>query len=529
MHINDRSAFYCCDNKYLYPESEETFDVVICFDVNKKVSYIGELFYLCKNNLKLDGRLIFSISFSQSDSFLDSCWVDFFECGAIDDENIKKIIEGNGYVLEEMALHLALDKKGNNISRLNISNEFDSFKQSISGVDRGCIIVVATPDITNHTWRRRMNDAYSNSEYDLQKKLPKYLDFSSGYVRPWLHRQIVQIGQRIESDTVREKYCYRLLDTSNDFVERAMLLTIIGYSSFYKNHEDDKVDIYLSMVNEFLCSESSCLKLNHSTFNIRWMVSLRFLIASIYLKKLNFGMAKKIFLSVLEYDALSFCPVLGIKSAYACYHLVLISLHENDKSAALDFIRYGKLYAAKAAQLKFLVSESDDIVAPFLWTETAEIIDIGDLLNRVHKKIIETSSNQRVLDFFYSMHDRRRFGLFELISESRKALSKMSDRTSAYYSVVNKLCAMVLSRGWSRVVIFGSGILAKDLCEALIKEKIEVIAFVDSIAREGIGDIPILSVDDLTSCRADGVVVSSISSGEKIAYMLRDSFPCVYI
>lgn len=386
-------------------------DTITSFETIEHLRNYENFFKFCTTNLKPDGRLVLSVPY---------LWVDEtgkdpnpFHFHEFDWNKFKTLIESYGFMIEKRFAQTA----PGGFKLLDAARTYSELSPSQGEFETEWIIVVATPNLTNPMWAKINSDlSYENPQYS-SNNLPSYIDFANGMDSPWLHRQVVQVGQRIEDKKLRSSYALELLNSDTSLQNRLLLNTIISYAE--DEHTQKWLDDSLTLLDE-------AEKAKPYGFTLRWLISLRFSLGSYFYSTGNFAEAEKQFCILEGYRIEKFCSLLVTKTAQSSLYLALILLSRGLKEKSHYHLTLAKnkvLEASKAIYHE--LKNGRDNNAPFLWTELAEIIDLGDSINRCILALDGASIEKNKLTIANILNSRR-FGLFDL-SEKLKLLNSRVD------------------------------------------------------------------------------------------------------
>ncbi|GAA6185394.1 hypothetical protein NBRC116595_26420 [Aliiglaciecola sp. NS0011-25] len=499
------------------------FDLITSFETIEHVKDYHSFFKLCLKSLKPDGRVIASVPY---------LWVDEtgkdpnpYHFHEFDWQKFKALFLDYGFVIEARYHQSApggfkLPKAPRKFEKIDVDKNEN---------DTEWLIIVATPDLTHPLWQDQQRVSYENPEYSMEN-LPKYLDFENGYDNPWLHRQIVQVGQRIEDQKIRNQYVSKLLSVTD--CDTLMLRTVQGYALDSK--DIDTTSQWISEVKTILMSKNSN-QIRQNPFTLRWFISLSFLLAKQLYEVGSFKEAKQFFVKLLAEDCNSFCPILCIKSIESEYYLAKIALYQHDKEIARQHLVSGKKLIFEAnSKFQQVTASGEDLVAAFLWPEMADLHDAGALLNQVLISIDSGARIPSILRQAEKLENNKRFGLFNLLQKYRSSdeLTEQNEMLLVAKSLVNKLVIKVIDcNEFSTLYIWGTGIVAKEVFKQLTSKQIEVAGFVDTNTSFGqfYLEKPVIKPDQIDVMKIDLLVLTSVGSSDKIAESIPASIQCVYV
>ncbi|GEA11668.1 class I SAM-dependent methyltransferase [Alteromonas sp. KUL49] len=501
----------------------EAFDLITSFETIEHVKDYHSFFKLCLRCLKPDGRVIASVPYM---------WVDEtgkdpnpYHFHEFDWHKFKNLFEQYGFLIEARYHQTA----PGGFKLPQSPRRFEKSAIEAPETETEWLVVVATPDLTHPLWAEQQKFPYQNPQY-AQGELPQFVDFASGYANPWLHRQVVQVGQRIQDSDVRLKYVSKLLQTGSS--DTLMLLTLMGYGLPKDN---------TALQRNWLKQASDGLEVVLSTdlmapFTLRWYVSLAFLAACKYLENGEFAEASRYFLLVTRADCSAFCSVLNIKAIESHYFLAKIALLNDQSTEASQHLAAGKAQIFAATEVfKHSIDAQQDLIADFLWSEMAELYDAGALLNKFEIALERALDVGEILRQCSQWEQNKRFGLFNLVEKYRKSsdLTFQADMQLVAQSYINKLVTKLAQlANYDRIFIWGTGVVALQLHKALSSKGIDVAGFIDSQARLGqsIDNIPVFSPELANLLPKDTVILTSVGSSKNLAEPLESQgIQCVYM
>ncbi|MBU3022187.1 bifunctional 2-polyprenyl-6-hydroxyphenol methylase/3-demethylubiquinol 3-O-methyltransferase UbiG [Aestuariibacter sp. A3R04] len=494
------------------------YDLITSFETIEHVVDYHAFFRLCLRNLKPDGRLIASVPYM---------WVDEtgkdpnpFHFHEFDWAKFSALFAEYGFIIEARNHQTA----PGGFKLTSVGREFDSVAISEGEIDTEWLVVVATPDLSHPLWQVRCKEPYSNPEYK-NDALPLYVDFNRGYENPWLHRQIVQIGQRIENAQVRYDYAEKLLKNGSGDV--LMLKTVQGYTDIQSQAWEHDVSL---LIDSFDLEQGTV-----NPFLLRWFVSLTFLYANTQFKQGNWQSARRYFGLIIDVDTNLFCPVLSIKVIESYYYLAKLDLFVSDiKNAKSNLIKGKQAIFQSINAFKKSVQRDEDRVAGFLWPEMADIFDAGALLNGVEILLSEGLSIEEVLSKAKNLEMNKRFGLFNVVEANKELIrtSDIEDMALVAMSVVNKLAAKVIATGIKcDICIWGTGVVARKLYNKLLESGIDIVAFIDSnaVAGELCVDKPVWLPEEDVLAAVKVICITSVGSSDIIAQQVPKNTTCIYM
>ncbi|OFI34589.1 class I SAM-dependent methyltransferase [Alteromonas lipolytica] len=496
------------------------FDLITSFETIEHVVDYHSFFKLCLKSLKPDGRVIASVPYM---------WVDEtgkdpnpYHFHEFDWRKFADLFAQYGFILEGRYHQTA----PGGFKLPQSPRRFEKASLDAPETETEWLVVIATPDLTHPLWQTQQQQPYTNPQYP-QSNLPAYVDFARGYQNPWLHRQLVQVGQRIEDAGVRQQYVQKLLNQSNG--DTSMLLTLQGYGLANEMSE---------WQSWFAASEQALAGQGEVTtpFSLRWFVSLAYLTAVKHLEAGNSDKAIQYFGLVLKSDCNLFCPVLNIKAIEAEYQLAKLALCNDSRQQALDHLQAAKQRIFTSTQVfQHCVENQQDEIAEFLWNEMADLYDAGALVNKLMIALRSEKPAGKLLRQCGEWEHNKRFGLFNLVEKYRKSgdLTFQADMQLIAQSYVNKLVSKLSQlEAPGTVYIWGTGVVATQVYSALSKKGVSVAAFIDSQARTGqtLSNIPVYTIADTPIAQRDTVILTSVGSSGVLAKPLEEQgIQCVYL
>ncbi|WJG10583.1 class I SAM-dependent methyltransferase [Aliiglaciecola sp. LCG003] len=523
VYGNDRLDYQVLDIDEYQSTDFKLFDLITSFETIEHVTDFHSFFKLCLKSLKPDGRLIASVPY---------LWVDEtgkdpnpYHFHEFDWHKFASLLSDYGFILEARYHQTA----PGGFKLTSAPRRFEQISLDSKEVDTEWLVIVATPNLSSPLWQNHKNTEYVNSQYP-QAALPIYVDFASGYDNPWLHRQLVQVGQRIEDNKVRADYVAQLLATSSD--DRLMLKTVQGYA--LESSSEGFINQWI-LDAESLLENTSNHDLAQNPFVLRWYVSLSFLIAKRLFDAGNLAASACHFGRILTLNCSDFCPVLCIKAIESDYYLAKICLYSQNPKNARQHLISGKnrVFAATEVFRQEVAGEHDQI-APFLWSEMAELYDAGALLNQLLIAIDNTKSVANIFTKAEKLENNKRFGLFNLVQKYRSSpdLTYQADMQLLAQSYINKLISKVSNcSSVDNLYIWGTGVAAKQVCKQLTTKHIKVVGFIDSNATQGQScmDKPVITPADIQATQIGLIVLTSVGSSDKIAADIPKHIQCVYV
>ncbi|MCU7554999.1 class I SAM-dependent methyltransferase [Alteromonas sp. ASW11-19] len=492
----------------------EPFDLITSFETIEHVRDYHSFFKLCLRSLKPDGRIIASVPYM---------WVDEtgkdpnpYHFHEFDWDKFAALFAEYGLIIEARYQQAA----PGGFKLPNAPRRFEQVAIEAGEVETEWLIVIATPDLTHSLWQPQQTLPYQNLQYPDAGKV-KYLDFENGYDNPWLHRQLVQVGQRIEDSAVRQGYLRKLLRHTDD--DKLMLLTLLGYTI---SRNDPEQPAWLSEAEGALNAYNG--EIVENPFTLRWFVSLASLCASRHQSLGQHSEAAELFTRITALDCNDFCPVLNIKAIEAHYALAKVYLLQNKQSHAIQHLESGKSLIFKSTEtFEKCVATGEDRQADFLWSEMAELYDAGALLNKMLIAIKNCVPRQGILRQAHTWEENKRFGLFNLIEKYRHTPERayQADMQLIARSYINKLVDKLVNLPhYQRILIWGTGVVATEVCTALQKKNIEVMGFLDSSARDKqmLCSLPVMTPDKVPGLDPDTIVLTSVGSSAAMAESLSD-------
>ncbi|MBU2977955.1 class I SAM-dependent methyltransferase [Alteromonas sp. C1M14] len=496
----------------------EQYDLITSFETIEHVVDYHAFFKLCLTHLKPDGRVVASVPYLWVDeSGKDPNPYHFHE---FDWQKFKALFLQYGFIIE--ARHHQTAPGGFKLT--DSPRKWTEENVDGSESETEWLVIVATPNLSHELWSGRITEPYTNPEYTAPT-LPVYVDFKNGYENPWLHRQIVQIGQRIKSDDVRGAYIEQLLKSSNE--SPLMLRTLQGYAC--------KPDKAWFCEVEKLIDTTEVSVLSHHPFNLRWFTSLTFILAKQYYELGEFAKATHYFRLLTTVDTFDFCAILSVKSIESYWYLAKIYIWSDDNVAAMKCLTTAKSLIPTVSQaFHNSINNREDLVAPFLWPEMADIYDVISVINQLYIKMQVVSDKVSLLFDAEFLEQNKRFGLINLVDELVKP--KQDDDQIQLQAIgksyVNKLIAKVKLTNVRRgVYIWGTGIVAKMVFLKLKENAITVDGFIDNSSSSPVTfmELPVFSRTDIAFKSISLICITSVGSSEEIASSIMDSVDCVFI
>ena len=518
VYGNEKLAYRQLDIDHFTDAGLGSYDVITSFETIEHVVDYHAFFKLCLAHLKPDGRVIASVPYM---------WVDEtgkdpnpYHFHEFDWHKFKSLFTEYGFVIESR--HHQTAPGGFKLPQSRRA-------WSECNVDAGeseteWLVVVATPDLTHDHWVNSVSLPYSNPEYDTAD-LPLYLNFQEGYGNPWLHRQLVQIGQRIENNTVRAGYAARLMASSD--TDLLMLKTVEGYAT----DNPDKWSVQAKTLIDATCHTS----FGNNPFTLRWYVSLTFLWARKQFEAGHYQIAEPCFETLTRVDCSQFCVLLNIKKVESHYFLARIAVIRGQREDAVKQLEAGKLVIVEAMQaFQNGLAKHEDDKATFLWPEMADMLDAGALLNNLLIKVRQSGNCKAILAEAQFLENHKRFGLINLVNDYKQSLKDDDTRQLKLIgqSYVNKLVAKIVAESaGGELYVWGTGIVAKGVCAKLQEKHIPVCGFIDNNAGPGqqfLGlpvEMPSASLFD----SARYICITSVGSSAEIAATVPEGVKCIYI
>ncbi|MBR9791071.1 MAG: class I SAM-dependent methyltransferase [Gammaproteobacteria bacterium] len=522
VYGHDKLGYQTLDIDQYAQTSFEPFDLITSFETIEHVVDYHSFFKLCLKSLKPDGRVIASVP---------NMWVDEtgkdpnpYHFHEFDWRKFADLFAQYGFILEGRYHQTA----PGGFKLPQSPRRFEKASLDAPETETEWLVVVATPDLTHPLWQTPQQQPYTNPQYP-EQPLPGYVDFAAGYQNPWLHRQVVQVGQRIEDAAVRRHYVERLLQHNS--VDTMMLLTLQGYGL---PDEFSAWQTWFKASEQALSAQS--LQALAQPFSLRWYVSLAYLTAVKQLEAGNRDKATQYFQFVLEADCNLFCPVLNIKAIEAEYQLAKLALCNDKREHALTHLAAGKQRIfASTKVFQDCVENGEDEIAEFLWHEMAELYDAGALLNKLMIALGSDKPASDILRQCSNWENNKRFGLFNLVEKYRKSsdLTFQADMQLIARSYINKLVSKLSQLETpGNIYIWGTGVVATEMLNALQKKSVQVAAFIDSQARSGqtLNDIPVYTLANTPVKALDTVILTSVGSSGVLAKPLQEQgVQCVYL
>lgn len=515
---NDLS-FNCFDLDNVAAANFPKADCIISFETIEHLKNYDNFFKFSSKHLKPDGRLIVSVPYMWVDeSGKDPNPYHFHE---FDWLKLKTLFLSYGYLIEKRYAQTA----PGGFKLANALREFIEIDPERGELDTEWVLVVATPDLSNPIWKHKLNETkYLNPEYDF-KEIPKYIDFANSECIPWFHRQIVQIGQRIASDDKRKNYGEELLRLDLSMCDKLMLNTVIGYSTVEPPTEWFEQNLQLLELAE---------KQLKTPFLLRWSISLRYLIGYKLFNDKKLSEAQQIFSQLENIEVSEFTPLLVTKTSQSSVFLAIICLYKNDVKTATSHLEKARINTIKAIEeLTTEIKNNNDKKAPFLWTEMAEIMDLGDSINRCIITLEKDNLTKAKLNIIKIINSRR-FGLFDL---TEKLLRLVKNKGSSNFEKIFKVIeANIIKKIQSirpeKVAFWGISPLSKQLESSLADCIKSNYFFIDSTPEKhseaSLGK-KILTPEKAFLEKPDLIIICSVASGEKISNSIPKNIPNIYI
>lgn len=512
-------SFNCFDLDNVAAANFPQADCIISFETIEHLKNYDNFFKFSSKYLKPDGRLIISVPYMWVDeSGRDPNPYHFHEFNWL---KLKTLFLSYGYLIEKRYAQTA----PGGFKLPNALREFIEIEPEHGELDTEWVLVVATPDLTSPIWKQKLSETkYLNPEYDF-KEIPKYVDFANSECTPWFHRQMVQIGQRIASDDKRKHYGESLLKLNISIYDKLMLNTVIGYSIEQPPTE------WLEQNLELLKLAEKQLK---TPFLLRWSISLRYLIGYKLFNDKKFSDAQQVFSQLENIEVNEFTPLLITKTSQSSLFLAIIALYKDDTKTASAHLEKARIKIIKAInELTIEIKNNNDKKTPFLWTETAEIMDLGDSINRCLITLEQDNLTKAKLNIINILNSRR-FGLFDLTEKLlRSVKSQGSSNFEKFFKIIEaNIIRRVKNIKPEKVAFWGISPLSKLLESSLADYINSNYFFIDSTPEKHA--VPSLGGGILTPEKAflekpDLIIICSVASGEIISNSIPKHIPNIYI
>ncbi|EKD0222460.1 hypothetical protein OQP24_004743, partial [Escherichia coli] len=129
--------------------------------------------------------------------------------------------------------------------------------------------------------------------------------FARDYKNPWLVRGMVDIGWRQKNKALLAELTEKVIDTNhNNSADAGAALCVKGYQLLNKQEMTsiDTINDFVERVEEYIVSKPE------TPHAIRWMISLHFVIAKLWLQAGMHDKARIAFKKCVEIDPLQFSP-----------------------------------------------------------------------------------------------------------------------------------------------------------------------------------------------------------------------------
>lgn len=512
-------SFNCFDLDNVAAANFPQADCIISFETIEHLKNYDNFFKFSSKYLKPDGRLIISVPYMWVDeSGRDPNPYHFHEFNWL---KLKTLFLSYGYLIEKRYAQTA----PGGFKLPNALREFIEIEPEHGELDTEWVLVVATPDLTSPIWKQKLTETkYLNPEYNF-KEIPKYVDFANSECTPWLHRQVVQIGQRIASDDKRKHYSESLLKLNISIYDKLMLNTVIGYSIEQPPTEWLKQNLELLKLAE---------KQLKTPFLLRWSISLRYLIGYKLFNDKKFSDAQQVFSQLENIEVNEFTPLLITKTSQSSLFLAIIALYKDDTKTASAHLEKARIKIIKAInELTIEIKNNNDKKTPFLWTETAEIMDLGDSINRCLITLEQDNLTKAKLNIINILNSRR-FGLFDLTEKLlRSVKSQGSSNFEKFFKIIEaNIIKRVKNIKPEKVAFWGISPLSKQLESSLADYINSNYFFIDSTPEKhpvaSLG-IKILTPEKAFLEKPDLIIICSVASGEIISNSIPEHIPNIYI
>ena len=199
--------------------------------------------------------------------------------------------------------------------------------------------------------------------------------FARDYKNPWLVRGMVDIGWRQKNKALLAELTEKVIDTNhNNSADAGAALCVKGYQLLNKQEMTsiDTINDFVERVEEYIVSKPE------TPHAIRWMISLHFVIAKLWLQAGMHDKARIAFKKCVEIDPLQFSPLLANRTVEAYLYLGKLSLNSGDEASAREAWKAGISAAQSAVTADWQLSLGD-LSAPveFALPELSSILDFA--------------------------------------------------------------------------------------------------------------------------------------------------------
>lgn len=199
--------------------------------------------------------------------------------------------------------------------------------------------------------------------------------FARDYKNPWLVRGMVDIGWRQKNKALLAELTEKVIDTNhNNSADAGAALCVKGYQLLNKQEMTsiDTINDFVERVEEYIVSKPE------TPHAIRWMISLHFVIAKLWLQAGMHDKARIAFKKCVEIDPLQFSPLLANRTVEAYLYLGKLSLNTGDEASAREAWKAGISAAQSAVTADWQLSLGD-LSAPveFALPELSSILDFA--------------------------------------------------------------------------------------------------------------------------------------------------------
>jgi glycosyltransferase involved in cell wall biosynthesis/ubiquinone/menaquinone biosynthesis C-methylase UbiE/tetratricopeptide (TPR) repeat protein len=180
--------------------------------------------------------------------------------------------------------------------------------------------------------------------------------FARDYKNPWLVRAMVDIGHRLKNKQRLASLCEDVYARHHDnSADTGAALCVIGYQLLNAKSAVKFEDVlrFKKKVDAYVESQPT------TPHGFRWLVSLHFVIAKLWLKTGDHNKAREAFEQCISLDPTEFSPLLANRTVEACQLLGVIALSCGDKAQASDYWRKGILLAQRALSADWRLSLGD--------------------------------------------------------------------------------------------------------------------------------------------------------------------------
>lgn len=231
-------------------------------------------------------------------------------------------------------------------------------------------------------------------------------DFAAAYDNPFLHRTMVQIGERIGDEMVLARLAECVLEEAGAVsADRGAAIAVLGYRVLDLGL-DGSIAAVVLLIDAYLAATAA----SRAPHVLRWRLSLLFLAGRLAELAGDADAAVARFHAASRADWAGFSPILATKAIAAAFHEARLHLAAARREAAAGCFRHGldtALTAAAAPHARLIGDPQAPV--PFYLQEMAEVMDMGGqcavALNSLHLL-------DRDPGLFWRQVDAKRFGLF---------------------------------------------------------------------------------------------------------------------